>query len=85
MFPVMNDYADDPFFTEDQWNKQIVAALPYMKQGNYPGDPEAWSGDVMWPWSTMATRVVVEGWDPQEALAAVEKDMIEAKEKWDKL
>jgi len=85
MFPVLNDYADDPFFTEDQWNKQIVAALPYMKQGNYPGDPEPWSGDLVWPWSTMATRVVVEGWDPQEALAALEKDAIEAKEKWDKL
>jgi len=86
-FPVLKDYANDPFFTEDQWNKQITACLPHVQYLHDPGDPQPWLGEIggKWLWSEMTSRVAVEGWECQKALDDFEKKVIEIKEKYERL
>jgi multiple sugar transport system substrate-binding protein len=87
MFPTMRNAAEDPFFTEDPYNKSIAETLQYGIQDFEPGTPQAWfgAGVLSNMWAKTSTRVAVEGWTPEDALAEFEKACIEGKKQFEEM
>ncbi|MFP3897368.1 MAG: ABC transporter substrate-binding protein, partial [Anaerolineales bacterium] len=84
-FPVLKDYREMEFFTEDRINSQVIGFLENLRFDFEPGDPSPWIGEIgdQWLWSEMTSRIAVEEWDPQEALDDFEEQVIEIKEKYE--
>jgi multiple sugar transport system substrate-binding protein len=84
-FPVLKNYESLAIFQEDPWNKQIAATLPYAFLAHEPGDPAAWINEVggMFLFAEMASRVAVEGWTPEDAIADFERQANEIKAKYE--
>lgn len=87
MFPTMENAAKDPFFTEEPFNKSIAETLQYGIHDFEPGSQQAWFGAGVMSnmWAKTSTRVAVEGWTPEDALAEFEKACIEAKEQFEEM
>jgi multiple sugar transport system substrate-binding protein len=70
LFPSLQGALEDPYFAEDQWNKQVVDnCMTIMNDESWPSPPAPWTS----LWSTWAgqacLRVVQDGWTPEEAMA----------------
>lgn len=84
-FPTLKDYEVLALFQDDPWNKQIAETLPYAFLAHEPGDPAAWINEVggMFLFAEMASRVAVEGWTPEDAIARFEEQANEIKTKYE--
>jgi multiple sugar transport system substrate-binding protein len=83
-YPTLQGYEDLPIYTEDPWNKQALATLPYAYVAFAPGDPAAWIDEVngKFLYAEMASRIAVEGWDTQEAIDDFVRQAEEIKAKY---
>lgn len=86
-WPVLQAYANDPFFMEDPFNQQIIVTLPYAQYAHQPGPLAPWIGEIVltWAWSRMAASVALHGVSPAEAVATTEKELQEMKAKYEPL
>ncbi len=84
-YPVLQNYEDLPVYTDDKWNAMAVATLPYAFQVFEPGDPSSWIDEVTskFLFAELTSRIAVEGWDAQEALADFAKQAEEIKAKYE--
>ncbi len=84
-YPTLQGYEDLAIYTEDQWNKQALATIPYAFTMFEPGDPTAWIDEVgaKFLFAEMAARVAVEGWTIDDALADFERQAQEIKTKYE--
>lgn len=83
-FPTLQNYTDLPIYTEDPWNGQIVELLPYAFQVNAPGSPTPWIDEVnaKFLFAELISRIAVDDWAIEEALADFEKQAQEIKQKY---
>lgn len=80
MFPVLKTYAETPFFKEDKWNQMASKALEVERPTYWPGQPVPWMRALSFPYSRVVTApVALKGADIREALAALKKEMEDAK------
>ena len=84
-YPVMKNYEDLAVYTDDPWNKQAIATMPYAFTLFEPGDPSPWIDDVsgQFLFAELAARIAVEGWSIEDALADFEKKAQETKTRYE--
>ena len=83
-YPTLQAYEGLAIYTEDQWNKQALATLPYAFTMFEPGDPTAWIDEVgaKFLFAEMTARIAVEGWKVEDAIADFERQAQEIKERY---
>ena len=84
-YPVMKNYEDLPVYTDDPWNKQAIATMPYAFQLSEPGDPSPWIDEVsgQFLFAELAASIAVEGVAIVDALADFEKKAQAIKAKYE--
>lgn len=84
-YPTLQAYEGLEIYTEDPWNAQALATLPYAYVAFAPGNPSPWIDEVnaKFLYGELATRVAVDGWDPAEAVADFERQAQEIKVKYE--
>jgi multiple sugar transport system substrate-binding protein len=84
-YPVLQAYEDLPIYTEDPWNAQALATLPYAYVAFAPGDPTPWIDEVnaKFLYAELSARVAVEGWDVEEAVTDFARQAQEIQNKYD--
>ncbi len=85
-FPIMKNYLTIPFFTNDQWNKQIVENIvPWTLPANADSGLTPILDDIsVKATGDMLQAIVVQGKSPQEALKGLADAAAKAKEKFKK-
>jgi len=86
-YPVLKAYANDPFFQEDAWNKQVVDTVQYAQYGHQPGPLAAWIDEIgsVWLWARMAAKVALKGVSPAQAVEEAEAQLKEMKAKYESM
>ena len=84
-YPVLQNYEDLSVYTDDPWNAMAVDTLPYAFATFEPGDPAAWIDEVnaKFLFAELTSRIAVEGWDVEEALADFASQAEEIKAKYE--
>ena len=62
LFPALMGAYEDPYFSEDRWNRQVVEnVVPIMRDESWPATPAPWTS--MWlTWAGRAcSRVILDG------------------------
>ena len=86
-YPVLKAYANDPFFQEDAWNKQVVDLVQYAQYPHQPGPLAAWIDEIgaKWTFSRMAAKVALQGVSPAQAVEEAAAEMAEMKAKYESM
>ena len=74
LFPALYAAFDDPFFSDDKQNVEILDnVIPIMKDESWPSPPQAYTS----LWATWAgpacLRVLVDGWSAADAMAEAQE------------
>ena len=81
LFPALMGAYEDPYFSEDRWNKQVVEnVVPIMRDESWPATPAPWTS--LWgTWAGKATsRVILDGLSAAEAMKEAHDIVAQARE-----
>ena len=69
LFPALLGAYEDPYFSEDRWNKQVVEnVVPIMHDESWPATPAPWTSLWALGPARRPPRVILDGLSAQEAM-----------------
>ena len=83
-FPSRKKYANDPFYTDDRWNKETAAVLPVAKEPFFAGTPSPWYGefDAQALWAKSMNKIVTGASTVKAEITELTKQLKDLKAKY---